>query len=79
MPNSLNYYGLLGPQGKNFGQVNYFCKDCVMENLQVYFIEFILDEEADKEKVNFDSVLDSGNTKLTVNLQPITDKMLSTS
>jgi hypothetical protein len=31
MPKSLNYYGMLGPEGKGFGQMVYFCKDCKIE------------------------------------------------
>jgi len=61
MPNSLNYYGLLGPKGNNFGQVLYFCQDCQMSRVNYYYIEFFLAEDGNTD-VNFDAIIESGSS-----------------
>lgn len=45
MPPSLNYFGLLGPKGTNFGELVYYCQDCVIENILYKSIDFIVADE----------------------------------
>lgn len=78
MPNSLNYYGLMGPKGYNFGQVVYFCQQCALNNVPIYYMEFMLDEQqTNLAQVNLDAVADSPTAKFALKLQTITKENLS--
>ena len=45
MPPSFNYYGLLGPWGKDYGQTIIFCQECTLEGIQEHSYFFMIDEE----------------------------------
>ena len=54
IPNDFNYFGLLGPTGKDFGQMIYYCSECTLADLPYKIIQFRLE---DKEDVNLDVII----------------------
>jgi hypothetical protein len=41
-PASLNYFGLLGPEGKNFGQLSYVIEEVILDAREFIDLEFNL-------------------------------------
>ena len=68
MPQSLNYFGLLGPNGTDFGQMVYFCEDCLLEKSQFTYIDF---EVAADNNVNFDAVVVSPQDVFNIRLEVV--------
>jgi len=72
IPASLNYFGLLGPTGENFGQMIYFCQDCVIEEAFYKTIEFeISDALSSTKDINFDVVVTSEDNSVDVKFEEV--------
>ena len=74
VPASLNYFGLLGPTGSNFGEMVYHCKDCILEHIMYKTIEFqVQDALVD---INFNAMVESPNDAVEVKFEevPASDK-----
>ncbi|CDW81429.1 laminin subunit alpha-like [Stylonychia lemnae] len=71
LPPSLNYLGLIGPKGSDFGEVVYHCSGCIIENEMFKTIEFLIDD--DNNDVNFNAIMSSSNNKLELLFEYVED------
>ena len=75
MPATLNYYGMLGPEGKDFGQVVYYCEQCILENLEYKTMDFFV-KDGD---VNFDAVISTPDDKIDLVLEQVASEIQTSS
>jgi hypothetical protein len=70
IPNSFNYFGLLGPSGKDFGQMLYHCKDCVLEGSAFKSIQLQVREDTSSD-INFDAIIHSDLSQVAIELREV--------
>lgn len=66
LPSSLNYFGMLGPYGGDYGRMAYFCQECVMENAEFKIIAF-----TSVKDFNFDAIISSPDNSIEVRLEKV--------
>ena len=66
LPSTLNYFGMLGPEGTDFGRVVYHCQECAIENGQFKVISFTA-----KNDFNFDAIISSPENALEIKLEKV--------